>query len=394
MNLILVLSFGGSLRRWHEQGILSREIEVYVAYLKYGIVSTLHIFSYNKGDQDFVKFIDADEDIKSRIVLHTPARPLGNWTSKLLYSINPAMIFRFRGRDIDVAKTNQISGSWVCFFLRAAGTRIFARCGYLLSRRRYKDGHPGRAAIAWVLELLLFNMADIVSVTTASAAQTVRRRVAGKDKVFFNPTYVNTSIFSGDAGKKSCTDAVLYVGRFEPGKNIPNLVTACARSGFGVHIIGEGRMRPQIEAAAAQSGARVEFLGTMQNNAVAERFRSYRYYAMISLHEGLPKSLIEAMSCEMICIGTDVPGISDLIVDGKTGYLAAGTDAAAISEAISRARAAPDSADVARAARQFILEHHSLPNYVERELGYFRKFLKARGIDLPSRVTGSPGLAQ
>ena len=72
MNMILVLSFGGSLRRWHEQGILSREIEVYVAYLRYGIVSTLHIFSYNHGDEDFLKFIDAEDDIKSRIVLHMP----------------------------------------------------------------------------------------------------------------------------------------------------------------------------------------------------------------------------------------------------------------------------------------------------------------------------------
>ena len=304
------------------------------------------------------------------------------------------MIFRFRGRDIAVAKTNQISGSWVCFDLRAAGTRIFARCGYLLSRRHYKDGHPGRAAIGWVLELLLFNMADIVSVTTASAAQTVRGKVVGKSKVFFNPTYVNTSIFSGDAAEKSCTDAIMYVGRFEPGKNIANLVTACAKSGLGVHIIGEGRMRPQIEAAATQSGANAKFLGTMQNNAVAQKFRSYRYYALTSLHEGLPKSLIEAMSCEMICIGTDVPGISDLIIDGKTGYLAAGTDAAAIAAAIARARAAPDNVDVARAARQFILAHHSLPTYIERELHYLRNFLKAPDIHLPSRITGSPGLAQ
>ena len=44
MRMILVLSFGGSLRIWHEQGLLSREIEIYLQYLcERNCRSSLHL---------------------------------------------------------------------------------------------------------------------------------------------------------------------------------------------------------------------------------------------------------------------------------------------------------------------------------------------------------------
>ena len=62
-------------------------------------------------------------------------------------------------------------------------------------------------------------------------------------------------------GKNHAPTPLCMWGGSEPGKNIANLVTACAKSGLGVHIIGEGRMRPQIEAAATQSGPMQNFSG-------------------------------------------------------------------------------------------------------------------------------------
>ena len=121
-----------------------------------------------------------------------------------------------------------------------------------------------------------------------------------------------------------------------------------------------------IELAAA-SGVDVRIVQLLPNSEIAELFKSYRYYVLPSLHEGLPKSLIEAMSSEMICIGTNVPGISDLLSDEATGYLSDGLDEAAIAAAIDRARSDPAKVEVAKAARAYVAAHHSIRTYVERE---------------------------
>jgi glycosyltransferase involved in cell wall biosynthesis len=40
-----------------------------------------------------------------------------------------------------------------------------------------------------------------------------------------------------------------------------------------------------------------------------------------SLYEGLPNSIIEAMSCECIVLGSNIPSISEIISDGENGFL-------------------------------------------------------------------------
>src|SRR5204863_3936909 len=122
-------------------------------------------------------------------------------------------------------------------------------------------------------------------------------------------------------------------------------------------------------------GADVEIRRSLPNNEIAELFKAYKYYALPSLYEGLPKSLIEAMSSEMVCIGTNVPGISDLLTDGVTGYLSDGLDAAALARAIKQARADPANVTVAKAARKFALERHSLPAYLDREWAAIERWI-------------------
>lgn len=55
-----------------------------------------------------------------------------------------------------------------------------------------------------------------------------------------------------------------------------------------------------------------------------------------SYREGLPKSLIEAAACGRAIVATDVPGCSDVVVDGETGLLVPARDAAALARAIAR----------------------------------------------------------
>lgn len=377
MRMILVLSFCGSLRRWHEQGILSREIELYLRHLAQGSIERLYIFSYSHDDD--VGLINAPAALLQRIRLIRPSRPLRTRVSRLLYSASLRRLHAIREEGVEVAKTNQVSGAWVALLLRLFGVRVFARCGYLLSRRHCKNGNYAAMLASYPLEALLYRLADLISVTTEAAAESVRGRIGRrKDKVFVAPTYVDTDLFAGNAAGKTVDNAVIYVGRLEPQKNVLNLVKACRIAGLPLRIIGTGSLETAVRELAAAIGADVEITRNLQNDAIAELFRAYKYYVLPSVHEGLPKSLIEAMSSEMVCIGTAVPGITDLLTDGVTGYLSAELDEASIAAAIGRARADPSNADAARAARRFVLARHSIQTYLDRERSAIDRWVQPR----------------
>jgi glycosyltransferase involved in cell wall biosynthesis len=95
-------------------------------------------------------------------------------------------------------------------------------------------------------------------------------------------------------------------------------------------------------------------------------------FALPSLHEGLPKVLIEAMATGLISIASDIPGVTDLIEDGVTGYLIRGFSAEDVAAAIRRARDAHNPA-VGGRARATIEARFGLTRYVEAEAAIYRE---------------------
>src|SRR5204862_7171261 len=68
-------------------------------------------------------------------------------------------------------------------------------------------------------------------------------------------------------------------------------------------------------------------------------------FALTSRYEGLALVLLEAMASGVPLIGSDVPGITDVIAHGDTGLLVAPGDAAGFATAIGRVLDEPGLAD-------------------------------------------------
>jgi len=79
----------------------------------------------------------------------------------------------------------------------------------------------------------------------------------------------------------------------------------------------------------------VHFRGHVAN--VAEIWRDHHLLVMPSRQEGLPLSLIEAMSCGRPAVVTDVGGNAELCVDGETGFVASAAAAEPFGDALERA---------------------------------------------------------
>src|SRR5205085_2238711 len=65
--------------------------------------------------------------------------------------------------------------------------------------------------------------------------------------------------------------------------------------------------------------ANVKLLGYVENTKLPLLFSEYTYYLQLSVSEGFPNALCEAMLCECVPIGSAVGAIPDIIAD--TGFI-------------------------------------------------------------------------
>jgi glycosyltransferase involved in cell wall biosynthesis len=99
-------------------------------------------------------------------------------------------------------------------------------------------------------------------------------------------------------------------------------------------------------------------------------------FALVSPHEGHPKSLLEAMSCGVAILGADSPGIREQIVHGETGWLV-GPDVESIRAGIQHLLANPSLREKLGAnARRFVLENYSLDRILGMEYAVYEEIIK------------------
>lgn len=88
---------------------------------------------------------------------------------------------------------------------------------------------------------------------------------------------------------------------------------------FILLIIGQGFENGEGFELQKKADNRIKFLGTRKN--VGDYLLCADAFCLTSIYEGLPISLLEALSCGCKPICTPVGGIPNIITDGVTGYL-------------------------------------------------------------------------
>jgi glycosyltransferase involved in cell wall biosynthesis len=170
---------------------------------------------------------------------------------------------------------------------------------------------------------------------------------------------------------------LLCVARFVPRKQHHVLLRALASLrdvDLVCSFVGEGPERTEMERLAlslALDGA-VRFCGVRPRAEVVEMLRHTDIFVLCSLWEGLPGSVLEAMSAGVPVIGTDVNGTRELIDHRKTGLLVPSGDERALADAIREL--STDHALRARLARagwHQARDQYSFDQLVERKNAYF-----------------------
>ena len=90
----------------------------------------------------------------------------------------------------------------------------------------------------------------------------------------------------------------------------------------------------QSEIDSWESLPNVKYLG--RRSDIADILKGSHIVCLPSYREGLPKSLLEALSCGRPIITTDVPGCREVCNDGVNGLLVPARDSIALSKAIEK----------------------------------------------------------
>lgn len=364
--LTLFLSNGFSLLAWEREAILSREILLYLHFLREGAFDRIQIFSYDAGDRSYVKRLAEAEPLYERIDILAPPTGALTGVRAALWGLRGVVAHRRAIERSLALKTNQISGSWAALLAaRLTGRPLVLRMGYLLSRRFRKNGHGLRARIAGMVEAAAFRAARHVLVTSREVAEALASDPATAEKIVLTPTYVDVSTFAPKQDYRF-DEPLIWVGRMTPQKNPENLLHACKLAQRDIVLVGRGELEAKLRALAAGLPVEVTFAGLVPNDQLAAKLREHSVFILPSLHEGLPKVLIEAMASGLVCIGTRISGIEDLIEDGVNGYLVDGFEPEDIAAVIRRAYG-ERNAELGRRARATVEDAFSLERYAARE---------------------------
>ena len=100
-------------------------------------------------------------------------------------------------------------------------------------------------------------------------------------------------------------------------------------------ICGRGVLEAELKEKAVSLGIsdHVHFLG--YRNDVSEICNAADLFLFVSLQEGLPVALMEAMACSLPVICSDIRGNTDLVESGKNGEIV-GNTAIAVADAIEK----------------------------------------------------------
>jgi glycosyltransferase involved in cell wall biosynthesis len=185
------------------------------------------------------------------------------------------------------------------------------------------------------------------------------------------PNGVDLELFSKRAHSQPSSGPrrILSVGRLSSEKNYDRLIVAARALGnVEIHLVGSGREREALERQARRAGVPLILYGTVPQNELPALHASADVFVLASRSEGHPKALLEAMASGIPCVGTNVPGIRDVLENERTGLLVE-ESADSLARGIARVLETRElSESLSRAAREEVERAYDLRVVLSREI--------------------------
>jgi len=248
----------------------------------------------------------------------------------------------------------------------------------------------------WKLELRVMRKAQrVVAISSGIMEELVVKGVPA-EKIDIIPNGVDTDLFTPrrpdlELLKKYGLEGnfvIGYIGSIRKIEGLSLLIDAYAKGSFskkGCHliIVGDGFEREILERKCMEEGLQqgVIFTGNVPHNEVL------KYYSLINLfvfpridalvnQRVTPLKPLEVMSIARVCLGSDVGGLKELIVEGKNGFLfQRGKVNSLINKINDSLELKQDLDQLGRMAREWVINNRDWKKLI---IGYQNIYEKAR----------------
>jgi len=172
---------------------------------------------------------------------------------------------------------------------------------------------------------------------------------------------------------------LLFYGRLAPEKGVTTLINTWKRLPKDVHlkIIGEGVMSAMIKDEIKSNNLfNVEFLGFRKGEELFGYIRNASFVLVPSeWYENNPLTIVEAYSAGKPVIGSNIGGIPELIIEGRTGFLFDMGNSADLENKIREAVSMSDDAyvEMSETAYRFACDKFSEKTHYRELLNIYKE---------------------
>lgn len=172
---------------------------------------------------------------------------------------------------------------------------------------------------------------------------------------------------------------IMHVSNFRKVKNLPAVLDIFAAvlkiMPTRLVLIGDGPEREATERKAQELGIieQVVFMGDQE--FVADILPCADVFVLPSQHESFGLAALEAMSCGVPVVGSNIGGLPEVIVDGETGYLCDPNDVDCMTGLVLGLSRAEDlRRSMGEQARRRVETHFGRDRIVQRYVELYRRF--------------------
>ena len=240
--------------------------------------------------------------------------------------------------------------------------------GYFYEQFAFLEGKRLQSFMYRLIKFPILYFSDSVIVTTDYLRKYLIQFIP-EEKITIIHNGVDTSLFLKKNAKRRYT--CIYVGRFEKQKNLHALILAVSQlknKYVSLLFIGSGSQKKELENSAKRYGVNLTILDSITHTKLPFYLNQSSLFILPSLIEGQPKALLEAMSCELPVIASDIFAHREIITHKKNGILS-GTKPEEIAKVLeSILKDKPMQEMLAKNARKTILEKYTMTQLNKKEI--------------------------
>lgn len=222
----------------------------------------------------------------------------------------------------------------------------------------------------------------IICVSEYDKNLTLRYRIVPTQKLITLHNGIDLSARDRFRRSQRVSDRIIitFVGRLAPPKDPLLLVqsffqlSSSIKERAKIYIIGDGVLREEVEKFIQASGIRdmVHLIGGVSQQEVFECLKRSDIFILLSNWEGLPYSILEAMSFGLPVIATDVGGVREAVTQ-ECGILVKRNDIKGVTKALENLIVNEGLRKrMGEEARRYVEQHFSLQEMCKKTEAVYR----------------------